>query len=399
VKILLVANYLPDHQQSMLRFCDMLDSELQQAGHATRVIRPKARLGGQGERSKTLKWLAYIDKFALFVPRLKKAAAWADVVHICDHAYSLYTRHVRQFSTVVTCHDLIAARRARGEFPEFGAGWTGRRYQHMIVDSLKRACRVACDSEATRSDVLRLCNLSLVSTSVVPVALNFAYRPVYDVEKALYLRSLGIAFCDGFVLHVGASSWYKNQSGVLRIFQQLVTHSATRHLGLVMVSDRVTVVLRNLIAECGLESRVRIISNVPSEGLRALYSAATVLLFPSLCEGFGWPIIEAQACGCPVFTSNRAPMTEVGGDAAVYFDPEDPTAAADIIAKSMPHLRSMSKAGLVNARRFSPDRMIAGYLRLYQEARKSAGENVPSSATLGAAEPSMGEHSQLRRQL
>ena len=60
------------------------------------------------------------------------------------------------------------------------------------------------------------------------------------------------------------------------------------------------------------------LTNVDNETLRALYSAAELLLFPSLEEGFGWPIVEAQACGCRVVTSQKAPMTEAGGDAAFY---------------------------------------------------------------------------------
>ena len=68
------------------------------------------------------------------------------------------------------------------------------------------------------------------------------------------------------------------------------------------------------------------------EDLRSLYSGAAALLFPSLYEGFGWPLIEAQSCGCPVITSNRSPMTEVAGSAALYIDPANESAAAALIA-------------------------------------------------------------------
>ena len=81
----------------------------------------------------------------------------------------------------------------------------------------------------------------------------------------------------------------------------------------------------------GLRDRVIELTNITNEDLRALYSKATALLFPSLREGFGWPIIEAQACGCPVFTSDRVPMTEVGGDAAIYLDPTDPRPAPRLL--------------------------------------------------------------------
>ena len=84
------------------------------------------------------------------------------------------------------------------------------------------------------------------------------------------------------------------------------------------------------------KTQVRELVSVQNEDLRALYSTATALLFPSFQEGFGWPIIEAQACGCPVITSNRTPMTEVGENAAIYINPDSPEEAAREIAKHFP---------------------------------------------------------------
>jgi glycosyltransferase involved in cell wall biosynthesis len=133
-----------------------------------------------------------------------------------------------------------------------------------------------------------------------------------------------------------------------------------------------------------LSDRVRVLFNVEAEDLCGLYSGASALLFPSLCEGFGWPIIEAQACGCPVFTSNRPPMTEVGGDGAVYIDPEDPIEAAKIILENLPHAEGMREAGFANLRRFSTDQMVDGYLNLYASAMN------PGSNTNREVEHSVG---------
>jgi glycosyltransferase involved in cell wall biosynthesis len=107
---------------------------------------------------------------------------------------------------------------------------------------------------------------------------------------------------------------------------------------------------------------------VEGVSLNWLYSHAAGLIFPSLQEGFGWPILEAQACGCPVFTSNRAPMTEVGGDAAVYFDPTNPQAAAQVIAAAMNRRNEIKMLGLRNVSRFSAEAMLDGYLASYQKA-------------------------------
>ena len=69
------------------------------------------------------------------------------------------------------------------------------------------------------------------------------------------------------------------------------------------------------LVSCG---KVKFITGLTDEQVCAIYNLAKVLLFPSLYEGFGWPIAEAFACGCPVITTNAAPMTEVGGSAAIY---------------------------------------------------------------------------------
>jgi glycosyltransferase involved in cell wall biosynthesis len=374
MRILLVGNYKPDHQYSMLRFSDLLECELRKARHTVKVIRPEVHLGRLARTEHTLgKWLGYVDKFVLFPARLRQAAARTDVVHICDQAYALHTRFLSTVPHVVTCHDLFAARCALGEFSRFHTRWSGRTYQRMTLNGLARAGHVACDSEATRSDLLRLCNIRTSSTSAVHNALNFPYRPVSETEKIVRLSRLGMSPESRFILHVGGPSPHKNQPGVIQIFRHLTDRVVERNIGLVMVSSKLTSTVSKLIEQCGLQARVRMLSKVEPEDLRALYSSAAALLFPSLHEGFGWPIIEAQACGCPVFTSNLPPMmTEIGGDGAAYIDPENPEEAALTITKNLPLLSQMREAGFANVRKFSPEKMLAGYLKAYATAMKSA---------------------------
>jgi glycosyltransferase involved in cell wall biosynthesis len=105
---------------------------------------------------------------------------------------------------------------------------------------------------------------------------------------------------------------------------------------------------------------------VTQEQLCAIYSAAQALIFPSFYEGFGWPIIEAQACGCPVFTSNRAPMTEVGGTAAIYFDPLDEEKAAECVAKNLRDTKMIVESGFDNIQRFYFSCFKGKYESVYQ---------------------------------
>jgi len=369
VKILLVGNYERDGQKSMVRYCSMLESLLRSAGQEVSVIRPTPQLGRFGNAHRgSGKWLGYADKFVLFRARLRAAAAATDVVHICDHSNSMYARYLEGIPHVVTCHDLIAVRQARGEFTGMRTRWTGRRYQEMIINGLRRARHVVCDSENTRADLLRIAGIPAERTSVVYIAMNYPYAPLNHTERIARLEDLGIASGERFLLHVGSGSWYKNQSGVIRIFHHLTRTVQARDMRLVVICNVWQPLLQKMVDDYRLSGRVSVHFNLEAEDLRALYSGATALLFPSLCEGFGWPIIEAQACGCPVFTSNRAPMTEVGGNGAVYIDPEDPVEAAKIIVDSLPHAQRMREAGFTNNRRFTSDQMVDGYLNIYASA-------------------------------
>jgi glycosyltransferase involved in cell wall biosynthesis len=372
----------------MLRFCELLQCELHKAGHHAKIMRPEVSLGHFARTQRGPgKWLRYADKFVLFPSRMKKVANSADVVHICDQAYVIYTKFLKAVPHVVTCHDLFAARCALGEFPGLRVKWSGRLYQRMILNGLVQTGHIACDSAATRSDVLRLSKAKLPNTSVVHAALNFPYQPASESERAARLRHLGISEGSRFILHVGAALPYKNHRGVIGIFRHLVDRFRECDLGLVLVSDRLTPDLNKVIGLYRLRQQVKLVSCLEPEDLRALYSSATALVFPSFHEGFGWPIIEAQACGCPVFTSNRPPMmSEIGGEGAVYVDPENYEDAADTIFKNLPRASRMREAGFLNAERFSAEKMIAGYIKTYSAATNSLLQNAKKTAEVSSSE-------------
>lgn len=139
---------------------------------------------------------------------------------------------------------------------------------------------------------------------------------------------------------------------------------------LVMVGKSLTAIQCEWIAVNGLKDRVIPIQGAGNEALRALYSQAALLLFPSLAEGFGWPILEAQACGCTVVTARRAPMPEVGGAAAHYCNPRNFIESAALlrcVLQSGPQARlEILEKNRANVARFSTDAMIRGYLNLYE---------------------------------
>lgn len=371
MKVLLLGNYGPGQQKSMLRFGELMSGLLTGAGHDVRIVQPPSVLGKlRPAEAGVGKWLGYVDRFVLFLPQLKREAAWADVVHICDQANAVYVPILGTKPHLVTCHDLLGIRSALGEIAANPTSWSGRVYQRWILSGLRKAQRIVCVSEHTRRELLAVAHLPAWRTAVVPNALNYPYSPMRPPECRARLLALGFGESLPFFLHVGGNQWYKNRLGVVRIFANLATRGGFERSHLLMVGKPWTREMRHLVSASGLSGRVHELVDVANEDLRALYSAAEALIFPSLQEGFGWPIVEAQACGCAVFTTNRAPMTEVGGDAAVYFDPDDPAEAARAIAGGLGDAGTRRLRGLENAERFSSEAMAAGYIAAIEKVVK-----------------------------
>lgn len=410
MKILLLANYVPDGQESMQRFAALMEKGLTAAGHEVCVCRPTPRFGkkdgGSGKRKAGTghalnKWLGYVDKFLLFPSEFVAHIEWADVVHICDHSNSMYAKYLQAKASVVTCHDLLAVRSALGEIPQNPTSWTGRQLQRWILRSLAKAQRVVCVSEATRIDVLRLTGLPEDRVSRSYNALNYAYVPMSKEEAFTRLRTLcPTVGPQPFFLHIGGNQWYKNRLGVLRLFQSLRKKSGMHDFQLIMVGKPWADEMRRFVAEFDLQNVTVELTAIGGEDLRALYSLATMMLFPSLAEGFGWPIVEAQACGCPVVTSHRPPMSEVGGDAAIYVDPDEPESAAEKVAQAWPSLASYREAGLRNAARFAGNTMIDDYLALYETVIQEHSQIIHSpqiSSRFAASQPGQSSESKVEQ--
>lgn len=366
MKILLVGNYLPDQQESMQRFAEVMKQELSDAGHEVQLLRPAVKLGQYPWPDKLQKWVGYADKFIIFPYVLRHAAAWADVIHICDHSNAMYVSDIAFKPNLITCHDLLAVRSALGEFPVNPVGFTGKLLQSWIARKLKLAKFIVCDSNATLNDCMRVLQINASCLSVVYLGLNFPYRPMSIDASNMYLDKFDISISQKYLINIGNNSWYKNRKTVLDIFDILV-NDYKRDIFLIFVGRLLTPEMNELAIEMGLENRIKQLGSVSNDDLCALYSRAEGLIFPSFEEGFGWPVLEAQASGCPVFASNRAPMTEVGGEAAVYIDPISPGSSAELININLDNVDGMRKRGLINAEKFSNLIMRNAYLEIYSK--------------------------------
>ncbi|HEY9870100.1 MAG TPA: glycosyltransferase family 1 protein [Candidatus Obscuribacterales bacterium] len=375
IKVLLIGNYRPDAQESMLRFCAMLESGLVRLGCQVRVASPQPLLGRLPAPATGLrKWLGYVDKYCLFPFSLRRAAGWADIVHICDQSNAVYLDCVGSAPCLVTCHDLLAVRGALGEDTACPASALGTLLQKWILSRLKRAPVIACDSLNTKQDVERLTERS-GHTRLIHVGLNFPYRAMPEPEAAAALKDVaGLDSDRPFVLHVGSNERRKNRPAVMRIYARLAGLLPGQ---LVFAGEPLTPELRRLAAELDLAGRVVEAVKPDNLVLQALYSRAFALLYPSLAEGFGWPVIEAQACGCPVVASDRPPLPEITGDSALLKDVADEEGFAAALRELLDAGRRAVwiEKGYDNAKRFDADGMIREYLALYKEIL--AGRPIP----------------------
>jgi glycosyltransferase involved in cell wall biosynthesis len=367
--VLLIGNYPPDRQQSMHRFAMVMLDGLAVAGVPAELIQPQPFFGRfRYAGSFVTKWLAYLDKFVLFPRRLRSKLKAAALVHICDHSNAMYAQRSRGVPVVVTCHDLLAVRGALGEETDCPASSTGKLLQRWIIAGLRRAGAVACVSHATLSDAERLLHSANGGPrlELLPLGLSYPFRKLPAHEARARLAEASVLPPDApFVLHVGSNLRRKNREGVLCIFARC---KEEWNGSLVFVGEPLSDALRSLGRQLGVSDRIVEVPDATNELLEALYNCATALLFPSTFEGFGWPIAEAHACGCPVICTDREPMTEVAGDAALMHKVEDEAAfAADLLRLTSPAERERwSAKALENAKRFSTSRMIAEYCELYR---------------------------------
>jgi glycosyltransferase involved in cell wall biosynthesis len=289
-----------------------------------------------------------------------------DLVHICDHSNSMYLKSTGKVPVAITAHDLLAVRSGLGEIPQNPTGFTGQALQRWILRGLAGAKNVISVSEKTKLDLLALIK-TRPEVSVIYHSLNWKFERAPQSEINAVRELLGIAEGEEYLLHVGGNQWYKNRVGAMQMFAEMKKHPRFARVKLVMAGKPWTHAMRNQKVQDAIEMVAP-----TNEQIRALYSGAMAFLFPSLEEGFGWPILEAQACGAPVITSDRAPMTEVAGDAALLIDPADSITAGRKIAVQLEAdpglLERLREAGYENLKRFGEDEVMQRYAAAYERA-------------------------------
>ncbi len=296
----------------------------------------------------------------LFFSAVWAARRRADLVHCPATLAPMWT----PMPTVITIHDMLY-----WSHPEFMVTplYT-RPVKWMERRGAANAAHVITDSRGSADEIVRFLGFPDERLHVVPLAATahrFADTPIRERENLLVAS--------------GQRRPYKNWDGLVRALA-LVDEQVRPRLVITGSADPAADPLLPVIAESGVEAWVEVRGWVTEQELTDLYQRARAMVMPTFAEGFGLPVLEAMAAGLPVLASDIPVLREVGGDAAVWFDPYDSASIAQAItvAATQPErLQAVVEEGVAQAARFSWARVASETLSVFRAALKeSATERV-----------------------
>jgi glycosyltransferase involved in cell wall biosynthesis len=260
-------------------------------------------------------------------------------------------------SKIVTIHDVSFR-----EHPE----WFPRRARIIMNLLIPRSARTAdviiTGSEHARRAIAKTCNVPVEKIIVTPYAASaWARRVDADAHKDILQKYF---LEKPFLLGVGLRGIRKNNQIIIKALDILTRQNEIPHIKLALCGSP-----EQFPAEVASHPNVQFLGWVPQEDLPALYAHAAAAVYPSLYEGFGLPVLEAMACGCPMICSNATSLPEVAGDAALQIDPHDAEAWTEGIAKVLldEALRErMISDGLKRAQEFSWERTARETWAIYR---------------------------------
>ncbi len=303
----------------------------------------------------------------LLLPRLA-AREGADLVHSFASTAPLRGR----FARVVTIHDLIYAR-----FPEAHAGIRDRGMRVLVPAAARRSDRVIADSQSTREDLVELLGLDPARIDVVALGLGAPQRahPCSECETRERFALGGRRV----LLSLSAKRPHKNLGALIDALAELAPE---RRPVLVLPGYPTAheAELREHASARGVHDDVRFPGWVTAEQVEGLWRLASAFVFPSLYEGFGLPVLEAMARGVPVACSNASSLPEVAGEAALLFDPRNPTQIAQALERLLSDsglCERLSALGRERAARFTWQRTatetLASYAAALGSTKREAG--------------------------
>lgn len=273
--------------------------------------------------------------------RLQRLAAQVppcEILHVVDHSESFLLPPTRARLKVVSCHDLLPVVE-RSVYRHQLSRWFGRWLYRLTVRDITCADGVIACSRATAQDLTR-------SFGVAPDRLTVVYHgvdtdffaPLPEEERCRLRRNMGFDAHELVILHVGSNAPYKNVPVALRTVAYL------RHSGhpvrWIKAGQALSPTLQKLAHSLRITECIRAETDIDDHRLRELYHACDLLLFPSVREGFGLPVLEALACGTPAVITDTPALNEWAGKVCLSAPPDDVPALAEKILQTAAESRS-----------------------------------------------------------
>ncbi|HEX6183925.1 MAG TPA: glycosyltransferase family 1 protein [Pyrinomonadaceae bacterium] len=378
-RVAVVCDLREENWHSMNLVADALIERLE-SGHAgqfsaARVCPPLRRRFSRAGESAGRRFNAdrLVNRFLDYPRHVTRRRPEFDLFHVVDHSYAQLVHRLPAERTVVTCHDLDTFRCLLD--PE--AEPRSRAFRAMtrrVLDGLRKAARVTCDSAFTRDQLISYGLLPPERVAVVYNGVSPVYSPAPDpaaeAEAARLLAPRGADALD--LLHVGSTVGRKRVDVLLRVFAGVRREFPWARL--VRVGGAFTGAQLRLIEELRLGDSIVVLPFLEERVLAAVYRAAALLLQPSEREGFGLPVLEATASGLAVLASDLPVLREVGGAATTYRAAGDveawTQAAVELLGerREEPARRAARQAdGVAHAARFSWTEYARGMVSIYRE--------------------------------
>jgi glycosyltransferase involved in cell wall biosynthesis len=376
IRVALVCDFLEEHWPSMNLVGDMVTWHLTEGFRneiAVSQIRPAmrqrfSRISTLGEKS-ARNADRLVNRFFDYPWFLRAMGRGFNLFHLIDHSYSQVIHGLPEGRTVVTCHDLDTFRCLLEPDREVRSPWF-RAMTRRILDGFRKAVHVLAVSAATRDELLLHDLFPPQRISVVPNGVHPACSPLPDAasdeEAARLLR--GRTDADIWLLSVGSTIARKRLDVLLRVFASVKREIPEARL--LRVGGDFTAAQRHLAEELNIANAVTILPFLSPNVLASVYRRSALLLHTAEAEGFGLPVIEAMACGCPVIASDLAVLREAGGQAVTYCKVADVDAWKNT---AIFLLRERSRDGDALALRRSNGLTQAAHFSWAENARQTAG--------------------------
>lgn len=368
--------------KSMNRFAKLLSEGMLRRGHYVETWTPSPLLSRITNHPYIQKWLGYYDLYFAFPMKVKRMIRRIDsntLFVITDQSMGPWVPMLKGRPSVIHCHDFLALRSALGEFEENRTSWTGRIYQSYIRKGFSTGKSFISVSKKTKDDLEKYVLETPQLSEVVYNGLHQQFKTHSQAEaRAIFSQVTGLTLNSGYLLHVGGNMWYKNRIGVVEIYDAWREITKTV-LPLLLIGAPLSTDLSQRVLSSKYRKDIHVLTDVTDEHIGLAYAGCTVFVFPSLGEGFGWPIAEAMASGALVVTTGEVPMSEVGGEAGFYIPrkpklPNEIHNWANAAAALVDRLVSLSQVertlaiqkGISNARRFDTDHSLNQIEAIYK---------------------------------